>query len=340
MSFFVVPYRMEKNNNKKLTKVKKVFNKLALVTMLAGSVLSFNSCKERIHGGNPVEEIKDQCSYCNDEQNDNTCIDGSECGYKYTDERLQTIGNGNYQFVSFMGTGMIEEKAASTLNDANSYMNVMLGDLNKSLEGNAEAKAYFTEYINNLESIEYIRDNTFGIDKVINKLNEYHKTIFVEILKNLNAQDRKDLIVCREALANDDYGYALSNEFNNNRESYDERKDNILQLWDNWHMNGKPFDIIYNENGLDDNSLYDITNHLDGIYERAAVNIGHGVTKEHLNIIHNASHAIESTDAAHDFYGSALHNMSSCVSLEPITDELIETARNLQTQEQSLQQTR
>lgn len=307
-----------------LTKMKEIFNKLALVTMLGCSVLSFNGCKERIHGGNPTDQI----------------VQPENPAPAPELTNMKTVGNDNYIFVSFMGTGMIDEKAASTLNDAKSYMNTMLGDLNKSLEGNAEAKAYFTDYINNLESIEYKRDNTTGIDPVINQLNRFHKTIFVEIVKNLNAQDRKDFIVCREALANDDYGYALSNEFNNNRESYDERKDNILQLWDNWHMNGKPFDIIYNENGLDDNSLYDITNHLDGIYERAAANIGHGVTKEHLNIIHNASHAIESTDAAHDFYGRALHNMSSCVSLEPITDELIETARNLQTQEQSLQQTR
>lgn len=306
-----------------LTKMKEIFNKLALVTMLAGSVLSFNGCgdKEQIHGGNPTDPI----------------VQPENPAPAPELTNMKTVGNENYIFVSFMGTGMIDEQAASTLNDAKSYMNTMLGNLNKSLEGNAEAREYFTDYINNLNSIEYVRDNTFGIDKVINKLNECHKTIFVEIVKNLNPQDRKDLIVCREALANDDYGYALSNEFNNNRESYDKRKDNILQLSNNWNI---PFDIIYNENGLDDNSLYDITTHLDNLYERAAANIGHGVTKEHLNIIHNASHAIESTDAAHDFYGRALHNMSSCVSLEPITDELIETARNLQTQEQSLQQTR
>lgn len=308
-----------------LTKMKEIFNKLALVTMLAGSVLSFNGCRGneagQIHGGNPTDPIVKP--------------DNPAPAPELTN--MKTVGNNNYKFVSFMGTGMIEEKAASTLNDAKSYMNTMLGDLNKSLEDNAEAKAYFADYIKNLESIEYERDNTSGIDPVINQLNRFHKTIFVEIVKNLNAQDRKDFIVCREALANDDYGYALSNEFNNNRESYDKRKDKILQLWNNWNI---PVEINYNDNGLDDNSLCSITNHLDELYARAAANIGHGVTKEHLNIFHNASHGIESTDAAHDFYGSALHNMSSCVSLEPITDELIETARNLQTQEQSLQQTR
>lgn len=307
-----------------LTKMKEIFNKLALVTMLAGSVLSFNGCKERIHGGNPTDPI----------------VQPDKPAPTPELTNMKTVGNNNYKFVSFMGTGMIDEQVASTLNDAKIYMNVMLGDLNKSLEGNSAAQAYFADYINNLNSIKYERNNTTGIDPVINQLNRFHKTIFVEIVKNLNPQDRKDFIVCREALANDDYCYALSNEFNNNRESYDKRKDKILQLWDNWHMDGKPFEINYNENGLDDNSLYHITNHLDGIYERAAANIGHGVTKEHLNIFHNASHGIESTDAAHDFYGRALHNMSSCVPLASITDELIETARNLQTQEQSLQQTR
>lgn len=292
--------------------MKEIFNKLALVTMLAGSVLSFNSCgdKEQIHGGNPTTPVEDQCVYCDDEKNDNSCVNGSECGC------IETIGN--YKFPNFpKETGMIDEQAATILNNAKSYMNVILGDLNKSLEGNSAAQAYFANYINNLNSIEYKRDNTFGIDKVINKLNEYHKTIFVEIVKNINTplgQDR--FIRYNEALDTKGYkdGYG-SNFINDAVETYETQKSEVIRKWAGMHRvtgTKQPFDI---ENDM--NCGYtEILNDMDRLLEEAATNIGHGVTAKHLSIIKNGSNIIKYLDAKHDFYGQALHDMSSCVSLE------------------------
>lgn len=71
-----------------LTKMKEIFNKLALVTMLAGSVLSFNSCKERIHGGNPTDPI----------------VQPENPAPAPELTNMKTVGNNNYKFVSFMGT--------------------------------------------------------------------------------------------------------------------------------------------------------------------------------------------------------------------------------------------
>lgn len=327
-----------------LTKMKEIFNKLALITMFTGSVLSFNSCKERIHGGNPVE---DQCVYCDDEKNDNSCVNGSECGHGYTDERLHTIGNGNYQFRNFMyETGFVDEKVASSLNDARSYRNVMLGNLNKSLEGNSESQAYFADYIANLGSVQFINrgsdQNPVDIDAPIVTLNEHHKPIMVNIIKKLDPLDRKHFIVYFQTLSNEAYRIGYGNQFNNSNEDYNKQKEFAQELWTNWNGNGKDFDITYDSNGLNRDSAIAITNNLDNLLDTAAANIGNGVTAENLRAVVNNSFIINSLDAIHDSTIQA-HYLAGCMSLETkgtITDELIETARNLQTQEQSLQQTR
>lgn len=305
-----------------LTKMKEIFNKLALVTMLAGSVLSFNSCgdKEQIHGGNPVEEIKDQCGYCDDEKIDNSCVDGSECGGKTIPEASDIETIGNYKFPNFpQETGKIDEKAATTLNNAKSYMNVILGDLNKSLEGNSAAQAYFADYINNLKSIEYEKNNTTGIDPVINDLNEYHKRIFVEIVKNINTPlDQNRLTRYYKALDVKIYEEGWGNNLDANtdiKEKCEQQRTRIINEWIGLHNVTGSTQLFDIENDM--NCGYtEILNDMDRLLEEAATNIGHGVTAKHLSIIKNGSNIIKYLDAKHDFYGQALHDMSSCVSLE------------------------
>lgn len=307
----------QNNNGKKLTKVKKAFNKLALVTMLAGSVLSF-SCKEQIHGGNPTEEIKDQCVYCDDEKIDNTCIDGSECGGKFSSSDIETIGN--YKFPNFPEeTGMIDQQAATILNNAKSYMNVILGDLNESLKDNAEARAYFTDYINNLKSIEYKRDNTTGIDPVINQLNRFHKTVFVEIVKNINTPVKQNRLTryykaLDMKIYEDGWGDNLDAR-TDIKEKCEQQRTRIINEWIGLHNvtgSEQPFDFEYDMNC----GYTEILKDMDRLFEEAATNIGHGVTAKHLSIIKNGSNIIKYLDAKHDLHAEALHNMSSCVSLE------------------------
>lgn len=305
----------------KFNKMKEIFNKLALVTMLAGSVLSFNSCggneAGRIHGGNPVEEIKDQCVHCDDEKIDNTCVDGSECGGKeISASDIETIGN--YKFPNFPEeTGIIDQQAATILNNAKSYMNVILGDLNESLKGNTEAQAYFADYINNLKSIQYKRDNTTGIDPVINQLNRFHKTIFVEIVKNINDPLNQDRFIrYNEAFDTKGYkdGYG-SNFINDAVETYETQKSEVIRKWAGMHRvtgTTQLFDIE-----VDMNSGYEeISQYMYRSLEEAAANIGHGVTAKHLSIIKSGSNIIKYLDAKHDLHAQALHSMSSCVSLE------------------------
>lgn len=295
-----------------LTKMKEIFNKLALVTMFVGSVLSFNSCgeKEQIHGA-ADNLVEDQCVYCDDEKNDNSCVNGSEC-----ECFIETICN--YKFPNFPEeTGMIDEQAATILNNAKSYMNVILGDLNESLKGNTEAQAYFADYINNLESIQYKRDNTTGIDPVINQLNRFHKTIFVEIVKNINDPLNQDRFIrYNEAFDTKGYkdGYG-SNLINDAVETYETQKSEVIRKWAGMHRVTGTIQLFDIEEDM--NCGYkEISKDMDRLLEEAAANIGHGVTAKHLSIIKSGSNIIKYLDAKHDFYGRALHNMSSCVSLE------------------------
>lgn len=298
--------------------MKEIFNKLALVTMLGCSVLSFNGCgdKEQIYGGNPVE---DQCVHCDDEKIDNSCVNGSECGgEEISASDIETIGN--YKFPNFPEeTGMIDQQAATILNNAKSYMNVILGDLKESLKGNAEAQAYFADYINNLESIKYQKNNTTGIDPVINYLNGYHKTIFVEIVKNINTPlDQNRLTRYYKALDMKIYEEGWGDNLDARtdiKEKCEQQRTRIINEWIGLHnVTGtiQLFDIEEDMNCGYGRILED----MDRLFEEAATNIGHGVTAEHLSIIKNGSNIIKYLDAKHDLHAEALHNMSSCVSLE------------------------
>ena len=299
----------------KFNKMKEFFNKLALVTMLAGSVLSFNSCgdKEQIHGGNPVE---DQCVHCDDEKNDNSCVNGSECGYGYTDERLHTIGNGNYQFRDFMYGVMVNDMAVSAVNDAKSYMNVMMGDFEKSLEGNSSAQAYFADYIKNMKTIDYSINYNVGIDLVINDINNHSKPIFVDIIRNLDPLDRDRYIVYHQALNADVYGSKNVNINDDVNQNYNKEKEIIQRRWTNWNKDGKPFEIVFDDNGLTHESAVDITNAMDALHDKAATKMGNGLTGEMLSNVTNNALSVPSLDRVHDVMGNALDSHKSCAPVE------------------------
>ena len=326
-----------------LTKMKEIFNKLALITMLTGSVLNFNSCggneAGRIHGGNPVEEIKDQCVHCDDEKIDNTCIDGSECGHKYTDERLHTIGNGNYQFYDFLykDDGMMDAKVASGLSDAKSYMNTLIGNFKKSLEGNSAAEAYFADYIRNMESISYTTNGTTGFDPVINQINNYSKPIFIDVLRNLDPIDRDQYIVYHQAMNAHVYGGEHGNFNSDINDIYNEEKEIIQRRWTNWNKDGKPFEIIFDDKGLTKKSADDITNAMDNLHNKAATRMGNGLTKEMLSDATNCALSVPGLDLVHDIYKN-LDSHKTCAPVElqiNIVDAMNEEATKLLELEQA-----
>ena len=297
-----------------MTKIKNLLNKLALVTMLVLIMFTF-SC------GGKGDNIVDNCKYCEDQLEDNSCINGSECGGEEITvpgaADIETIGN--YQFPNFPDeTGNdVNKKAGTLLNNTQSYMNVMLGNLKASLKGNPEAEAYFADYINNLNSIKYASNNTTGIDPVINDLNACHKPIFVEIVKHINTalgQDR--FIRYNEAFDTKCYEDGWGSNLNDDAQSEcDKQKSEVIRKWAGMHRvtgTEQPFDIEADMNSGYTNILLG----MDELFAEAAANIGHGVTAEHLRIIKNGSNIIKYLDARHDFYGRALHEMSSCVSLE------------------------
>lgn len=296
-----------------MTKMKNLLNKLALVTMLVLIMFTF-SCGGK--GDNPV----DNCKYCNDELEDNSCIDGSECGGEEitvpSAADIETIGN--YQFPNFPDeTGMIDQQVKTLLSNTQSYMNVMLGNLEASLKDNPEARAYFDDYIKNLSSIEYASNNTTGIDPVINDLNACHKPIFVEIVKHINTPlNQNRFIRYYKAFDVKMYEEGWGSNFNDDAKyECDKQKEEVNNEWIGLHrVTGavQPFDIEADMN----NGYTKISQEMDELLAQAAANIGHGVTAENLRIIKNGSNIIKYLDARHDFYGRALHEMSSCVSLE------------------------
>lgn len=277
-----------------LTKTKEFFNKLAFVTMLAGSVLSFNSCgdKEQIHGDNPVDPIVQP-----DKPNTPSV----------TDERLHTIGNGNYQFRSFM-YGANKDEVASSLRDAESHINVLLGNFSDSFKNN-----YSDAFDLVKENGAFKLDESAGIDFTINRINLSCKPFFAEITKNLNTTiNQRRLYLYYLTLTNEAYRNGCENEFNNSNQNfnqeYDDNKAKIQAMWNNWKTD---FDINYDGNGLTNDSATNITDNLDKLLLEASTNMNNGTTQSDLRNIINISFTVDPLNVVHDLTKEALH--TNCV---------------------------
>ena len=99
------------------------------------------------------------------------------------------------------------------------------------------------------------------------------------------------------------------------KEKCEQQRTRIINEWIGLHnVTGteQPFDIEEDMNC----GYTNISQDMDRLLEEAAANIGHGVTAKHLSIIKSGSNIIKYLDAKHDLHAQALHNMSSCVSLE------------------------
>ena len=299
---------------------------------LITNIFMFTSCGEGNGNDEPIEK-EDQCEYCDDEQYDNSCIDGSECGGKtITDERLHTIGNGDYEFRDFMYDGMANEVATLAVNDAQSHVNVIMGKFEQSLNGNSAAQAYFADYIQNMKSVEYEVNNTFGIDNVIDKINDSHKPLFVDVIKNLDPLEQKQYIVYTESLNAHVYGGKYGN-YDSINQNYNKEQETIQRRWTNWNPNGKPFEIVFGNEGLTPESAKDITDAMNALHEKVADRMGHGFTAEMFCLAFNNALTIPGLKVVDDSNNRALHTTCYALSDGTIVDAMVDEVRRLLEQE-------
>ena len=295
---------------------------------LITNIFMFTSCGD---GNDEPIEKEDQCEYCDDEQYDNTCVDGTECIYN---ERFYKIGNGDYEFRDFLYTsGMVDEKAASAVNDAQSHMNVMMDKFEQSLNGNSSAQAYFADYIQNMESIEYELDSLSGIDPVINKINHFSKPLFVDVIRNLDPLERDQYIVYHRALNAHVYGGKHGNYTDDVYQNYNEEQEETQRLWEVWNPNGKPFEIVFGNEGLTTESATDITNAMNKLHEKAADRMGHGITAEMLRHAVNNALTVPGLKVVDDAFSRGLHTECVALSNGTIVDAMDEEATRLLEQE-------
>ncbi len=281
---------------------------------LITNIFMFTSCGNGNRNDEPIEK-EDQCTYCQDEQYDNSCIDGSECNgkeIKYT----HLLGNGNYQCRNFMvetNKSLADDNVPIYINEAKNYVNNLVNKLKQASQGTT----YFNEYINKMNGINYVVDNSTGIDFVINQINDYSLPVCVDIVKNISSPiNQNRMIRCYEAMTIQAKKEGYGDNFNTDaQEEYEENKSWVIENWQGLHnVTGtqQPFDL-----GADmDNGFTQITEGMDTLLAEAAGNMGNGITVEALRHAINISLNVESLDAIHDYYKRALSAHKSCIPSE------------------------
>lgn len=278
----------------------------AFTFVVCGTMLMFVSCGETNDEPEPV----DNCEYCDD----NSCVNGNVCG---GDKRLHTIGNGNYQFRDFMYDGMVNDKAVSAVNDAKSYMTVMMGNFEESLKGNASAQAYFADYIKNMKTVNYSVNYNFGIDLVINDINNHSKPIFVDIINYIDSPlDQLNTIRYIQGIALKSYNDKDTDDENYIREKHDAI--NGYKSNQEYFQSTDAFDF---ENDFNTNNCFEITNRLDKILQdqvipnmaKKGININLEIMQ---NFINSSLPTVHGLDKVHDKMGNALDSHRSCAPLE------------------------
>lgn len=295
---------------------------------LITNIFMFTSCGDGNGNDEPIEK-EDQCEYCDDEQYDNTCVDGSECIYN---ERFYKIGNGDYEFRDFMYDAMAKEAATLAVNDAQSHVNVIMDKFEQSLNGNSSAQAYFADYIQNMKSVEYEVNNTFGIDNVIDKINDSHKPLFVDVIRNLDPLEQKQYIVYTEALNAHVYGGKYGN-YDSINQNYNKETEETQRRWEVWNPNGKPFEIVFGNEGLTTESAKAITDAMNALHEKAADRMGHGITAEMLRHAVNIALTVPGLKVVDDSNSRALHTTCYALLDGTIVDAMVDEVRRLLEQE-------
>ncbi len=251
------------------------------------------------------------------------------------DERANTtIGNGNYVMHNYMshtyGAPVDAENNVDLvdiyLQRAEAYNKGLLDDFANSLKGRPDAQAYFNGFINEQKRIDYEQGVNIGFDGVINRINRFCKPIFEDMTRSLTETvDQFHLFCYYEALSNEVYKNGLGSDFGarstnyNPQEDYEFNKSYLMSTWENVHSGmqfDRPFDF---QDDYENNNCRQITNGLDQLLNKAAANMGNGITGADLRkVVKYSLNGIDGLDAMHDYYGDTVktHDPKVCSPVE------------------------
>lgn len=275
------------------------------------------------------------------------------------DERANTtLGNGNYVMHNYMShtygspdaTASTADRVDLYLQRAEVYNKGMIDDFAASLKGRPDAQAYFNQFINNQKGIQYEQNISNGFDPMINKINNYCKPIFVDMIETLdNHIDRINLLSYIGLYYCKEYKYAFGNNFGkqsshfNPKEDYEFNKKvifNRLKNNNDYYGLDEPFDV---QNDFESKDCRQITEDLDRLFGKIAQKKGGNFTAaDFRNCTMFAVNGVAGGDAMHDYYGDALENhaIGSCSPVErqeTFIDVMLDKANELFYAEQEQQ---
>lgn len=325
----------------KLNKLKKVIKKGVKVGVLgaglAASTMLFNSCANPNgpqNPGQPGYEIPE-----NPDQK------------QYGTPSTQVMGNGNYTVHSFFGEGngnfdvdIMAKDLNHYLGKGETYVKGLVDDFSTSLQGRADAQAYFDEFITKQKNNEFERlgyfpnknnpnSNTYGIDFIVNRISIPSEPIFEDIIRNIdNNRDRFLFIRCYHALSMEAYKYGLGKYKNDNNKQmrhYNSVREEINEAWTASTINN-PFDI---NQDIDQQKCLKITQTMDGILNQVVNKMGKGVTVKDLQRVINISTTANSLTAMEDLTAHGLDHDSCSINLGSVS-AMYELANEMFYQEQ------
>lgn len=270
--------------------------------LVAGNVMGVGCSQPS--GGSTIENPSNNGGNTNNPGNNGGNNNGQieEPTNQYGEPYTRTIGNGNYQFYSFVGENYYAP-AETIVEDTDYYLKKGQTHINELVDG-FENPAYFDNLINN------IKDNEdYYVDGIGNHNMDYvHYSIAdaacgpvcADIIKNLsNKAEQNTLYYSYRILANEAYkeGVGPSRQFpGGEMTDYDNEKaeiEDIAQYNDALNAIGVQPGKVY-----DDNFFVQLTDLTDGLLGKAAANMG--VSTADLQRVFNIALTSESLRGMHN----------------------------------------
>lgn len=250
-----------------------------------------------------------------------------------------TLGNGNYFVHCFEGDGTsaTHDTMAKDMNyylgKGETYVMDLVDKFSESLQDRPTAQAYFKEFIHAQKSNEFQRlnengINTYGFDKTINGIGVPCKSIFENIIRNIDTnRDRHLFIRCYQALSNEAYKYGLGagrNGSSKQMDYYNDIREEINDAWAGKAINNA-FDINHD---IDNQNCQQITNEMDSILTQSANKMGNNITANDLRQVINIANTAYSLTAMENRAASALEHTGCSINLE-IVNTMNDVAREM-----------
>lgn len=283
-------------------------------------------CKEdcldkNVFNGNEHTHEYDQCTKCDDEQIDNTCVNGSEC------EKQGGTGNGDTETTWFKTENIGGESSpyktcyidVSEFNEENrdktqiDQFNLRRNEFQKYINDLGFTDIQLMKFGENNDQANNITTVDNNFDTSVYRIKDYCDDIIKDITKNINISNNKTLnqqqfVNYYKAIKEKAYFDAYSDNADSIiKESYTNAKDNIKTAWTNihtYHNTTAPIPSIYQEVTDENGNVSEVISpevitQLNLMLESAAPNTGKDI--KFLQNVLNLSWVIDSIDAVHDY---------------------------------------